>query len=331
MSTGTNSTERASQAAFAALLVAFLALTGSSYAQSPEEQARSLFQEGRTLMEEKRHEEACQKFSDSLAVYPSIGAQLNLGRCFDITGRYASAFAAYKRAASMARRAGDGERAEAAEGLATSIEAKLSVIVIEANASAPGLEVTLDGTRVAPGAFATPLPVDPGSHRVVANSPGRSPWSKSVMVGGKKERYTVRVPEFGAATAPPVPPPPPVEEDTSTSEGPDPLLVTGLVLAPLGAAGVIVGAVFGGLALKDRDQALDDPNLCPNKQCTPEGREVIDRSESRSVVATVGIVVGAVALVGGVTMIIISSLDVGDQASAELRIGPTSGSFHVTF
>jgi hypothetical protein len=328
--TGTNS-ERPRRAGFIALLFALMALTASSYAQSPEEQARALFQEGRTLMEENRHEEACQKFTDSLAVYASIGAQLNLGRCFEVTGRFASAFAAYKRAASMARRAGDGERADAAEGLATGIRDQLSVIVIEANARAADLEVTLDGTRVAPGAFSTPLPVDPGSHRVVAKSPGHSPWSKALMVRGKGEKYTVRVPQLQEAGAGAPAPPPPVEEDTSPSEGPDPLLVGGLVLAPLGTAGVIVGAVFGGLALKDRNQALEDPTLCPNKECTPEGREVIKRSESRGIVSTVGIVVGAVALAGGVTMIIISSLDDGDQASAELRIGPTSASIHVTF
>jgi hypothetical protein len=317
------------------LTAATITWSSSARAQqdpSTEERARELFSEGRELMNQQRHDEACQKFQESIDTYPSIGAQLNLGRCNELRGRSATAFAAYKRAAKMATSAGDGERADAAERFATAIEGKLAWVTIRATELQPDTTIALDGKPVSHGALATPQPIDPGTHRVTVNVPGKPEWEETFTLR-HGQSHTLRLSGSGAAPRGETPSAtaPEPDEPTRDTAGPNPLLVSGVVASVVGGAGIIVGAVFGGLAIKDRDDMVNDPALCPNMECTAEGRAVKAQAEERGEISTATITVGAILLAGGITMIVLSSLRIGEAADAELRVGPASASLAVEF
>ncbi len=64
--------------------------------------AETLFEEGRTLVEKGVYEEACPKFAESERLEPGIGTMLWLADCLENDGQTASAWAAFKEAASTA-------------------------------------------------------------------------------------------------------------------------------------------------------------------------------------------------------------------------------------
>ena len=62
-----------------------------------------------------------------------------------------------------------------------------------------------------------------------------------------------------------------------------------------------------------RNDAESDPTLCPDKQCTPEGREVIDAGETKGTVSTAMLIVGGAAAAAGIIMLAVS----GSSSEAE--------------
>jgi hypothetical protein len=72
-----------------------------------------------------------------------------------------------------------------------------------------------------------------------------------------------------------------------------------------GAGGVVLvtGSVLGVLTLNQASNAENDPTLCPNKQCTPEGRRTIDSAATKALFSDIGIGVGAVAVAVGVVLV----------------------------
>lgn len=92
--------------------------------------------------------------------------------------------------------------------------------------------------------------------------------------------------------------------------------IAGAVLLGVGGVAAVIGGVFGGLVLSDAGAAEDDETLCPEKQCTPAGREAIDEAETKALVSSVLIGVGAGAVVGGVILLLVGgSSDEGDSTA----------------
>jgi tetratricopeptide (TPR) repeat protein len=76
--------------------------------------ALALFEQGRELAAEGNHAAACDKFGAAAKLAHSAGTLLNLGDCYERTGRTASAWAAFRDAAGAAQRTGrDAEESEA--------------------------------------------------------------------------------------------------------------------------------------------------------------------------------------------------------------------------
>ena len=76
--------------------------TPAEAASGDELAARALFEEGRALRGARRTEDACQKFEASSKRFTSAGVVFNLGDCYEKLGRTASAWTAFRDAASLA-------------------------------------------------------------------------------------------------------------------------------------------------------------------------------------------------------------------------------------
>jgi hypothetical protein len=73
--------------------------------------------------------------------------------------------------------------------------------------------------------------------------------------------------------------------------------VSGLVLAAVGGAGLVVGVTFGVLAVSKRDEI---GSACSGNRCSAEGADLYRDAQSRATIATVSTLVGVGAgAVGG--------------------------------
>lgn len=271
------------------LLLAGLLAPTRAAAQSADPKvvaAQTLFDEGRALMTEKRFAEACKKLEASQKLDPGAGTLLNLASCYDLNGQTASAWITYKDAAVASGTRHPDWVAEANEQAAV-LEPKLSRLTITVVAPSPGLEVRRDGLVVDPSTFGVPLPVDPGAHTIEASAPGHASFTTKIDIGASKDAQSVTVPALATAS------------NLSAQT------VVGGVIAGVGGVGVIVGVVFGVIALGKKSDA-SDPATCNADftTCTPAGKALVDEAKSAGLVSTVSLVAGGVLAVGGVVFML---------------------------
>src|SRR5262249_9554586 len=170
-----------------------------AHAQSPE--AEVLFRDGRDLIKRGQLAAGCDKLVASERIESSIGTLLNVGDCREKLGKLASAWAAFRKAEGMAKRAGDDKRQAEAARRAAQIEPRLSNLVIEVPRRIAGLGVRRGGEIVDEASWNTAVPVDPGSYAIAAEAPGFVAWSATVPVMAGAKREVVVVPSLERAPA----------------------------------------------------------------------------------------------------------------------------------
>jgi hypothetical protein len=301
----------------------------SAHGQSGESaaQAEALFREGKQLLKDGKTDQACQKLEGSYRLDPAIGTLMNLADCHEKLGKHASAWAEFLSASSLSKRRGETDRETVARDRATALEPKLIrlTIVVPPATKVDGLEVRRDGAVVDPASFGSATPVDPGKHQITARAPGRKESTTSVEASGEGKAFTVEVkplaiddtpkpvasaPATAAPTAAPPPPAPPPPRTRAT---------VGLVLGGVGAAGIVVGSVFGLMAKSKWSSAN-----CQNGICPTQGQQDDSTSaKGLATVGTVGFAVGGALLATGAVLYFTAPS--GDSAKASLSVAPTAG------
>lgn len=285
--------------------------------------AEALFLEGKRLIDEKKYPEACVKFQASQKQDPSPGTLLNLGRCNELQGKTATAWARYKEAETLARNMSRPEQETAARERIDDLEPELSRLEIKPPATAiEGLSVTRGGTTMGSDSLGIAAPVDPGEYAIEASAPGYESWKGNVKVGAG-DTASIQIPELtklpeGASEPAPGPAESGKEATAKLTPPAGGNATLGYVLTGVGAAALITGGVFGYLAQKQAKDAEDDATLCPGKVCTPKGRDEIDGAETKALISTIGVGVGVAALGAGIYFIVSSPA----QESAQRRKRP---------
>jgi hypothetical protein len=315
----------------------FLFLTGigssrSAFADAAADvSAEALFDEGRRLMAQGQFADACAKFEGSERLDPGAGTMLNLADCYEKLGRTASAWAAFREAGSIAHNAGSADRAQIAADRAKALEARLSTLTI-VPWQGQVVDVKRDGVSVDPAMFNTPIPVDPGSHVIVASSPGKRQWSTTVDVVGDAAKVSVAVPilpEDAAIAAAPAAATPSSAPQADKGDTGSTQRTLAIVAGGVGIVGIGVGTIFG---LKASSTWSDAKSHCtPYPHCGPEGAKLSDDASSQATVSTVGFVVGAVGLVGGAVLWFTAPKANSDSPKVGIGIGPSSVSLDGRF
>lgn len=279
---------------------------------------------------------ACTELVRDAELDPHPERLFAAGRCEEGTGRIASAWTHYRKAARRAEERGDsGADARAA---AAKLEPSLSRVEVRVPAFDPRtIEVWLDGKLLRPEAIGFPIPVDAGSHEITVLASGRVPWSVKVSPPpASVTRIDVPVlvrseqapPVVGQVDMPPsdrgpaaplprfVPPPPAPgvrEEDPGKSQR-----TVGWALGGAGVGGILLGAYFALKAAASRDDLQCQDEHCPASQI-----ETLDRSRHQSAIASWAFGLGGASLATGVVVYLLAPSR--ERASTALRISPVLG------
>lgn len=302
--------------------------------QDDKAAAEALYEAGKTLLRTDVAA-ACEKFAASQELDPGVGTLLYLGACYERLGRVASAWAAFREAASYAHRSSQADREKTANERAARIEPRVPKLIIDAGTgAAPGLEVRRD-QKVVPGAMlGVPIPLDPGKHTVVADAPGKATWSSTIELG-EGESKTVHIPALGSdgaaepgpVAAPPVdaapaslpksavsaPPPAPMAEAEHGSRFTSTQGRIGIAVGAIGIATMAVGGYFGVRAMSKWGEAKDH---CVDLACDQSGVSLHDEAQLSGNVSTALMAIGAVAV--GTGLVLVMKAPAG---KSEARIG----------
>lgn len=279
----------------AAAISVALATSALARAQGTENKtaAEALFTEGRRLMDQGRFAEACKKLESSQKLDPGAGTLMNLAACYEKNGQSASAWVTYKDAAS-ASAARHPDWAAQAMARVGELEPKLSKLTIDVTPT-PGIVVTRDGITVDAAMYGVAIPVDPGPHTIDATSAGYKPFHADVTFGGSKEEKTIEIPMLAVG-----------EARANGSRG-SAQRVVGAVMMGVGGAGLLIGSIFGGVALGKKGEAGNPQNCTPDfKTCSPTGKGLVDDAKSAGNVSTVALIAGGAFAVGGLIVYLVA-------------------------
>lgn len=266
--------------------------------------AQGLLEEARRLVDQRHYATACTKLEESHALDPAAGTLLTLADCYEKTGRTASAWSTFRETAAAARRVSDTERERIARERAKDLQASLSYLTV-ITWKGQDIEVARDGRRIDSALVGTAIPVDPGSHQILASAPGKRSWSTKVNVRERSDRVTVSVPILAedptAASAAPA-----YDRETintRTDDYPMPEASGGggvqrafaIVAAALGVAGVATGTVFGLKAGSTMDEAKAQCSgtgfKYPNN-CSDSSVRLSEDAVQSGQISTVGFIAG---------------------------------------
>ena len=318
----------------AALFAAAYAAPRAAHAQPVAHDAaaaEAAFSEARTLIRQGKFAEACPKLEASFALDPAVGTLLNLGDCFERTGRTASAWVRYREAAAMAVQQNQREREAIARDRVAALEPRLCRLIVRAEGG-PGLEVFRDGVPIARAALGLPVPVDPGTHVIEAKAPGATPFSTRIDVLPPAKdaaclQTVVEIPALEGERGPTVSVPAmqPIDltpDPLPSPPGPsrwEPIHTVAVVTAAGGLIALGIGSVFG---LQAASAKSDADASCTSAGCTLEGKSLLADAGQSADVATISLFVGAALVATGAVLWLTSpSLRASSVAMTALPAG----------
>jgi hypothetical protein len=183
--------------------------------------------------------------------------------------------------------------------------------------------VSVDGKPLADSLNGAALRVDPGARVFTFTVPGQPPVSESLVLREGERQRMERV-TIGAATGAAASPPPPgvsgPEEPRRKPASAGPWRTVGLVAGGAGVATMVVGGVFGLVAIAKKSDADCPQNVCADKTHLTS----LHQATSAADASTVLFAAGAALTVGGLALWWLGprppSADVG-----ALRVVPSIG------
>jgi hypothetical protein len=249
---------------------------------------------------------------------PSLG--LWSARAREKLGRLVEAAERYREVAALKPTAGEEDVQRKAMQDATSelkaLEPRIPSVVVTVEGAPPsGVTVTLDTAPMPPSLVGEAVPINPGSHRLIAQGGGRTAEQSVVVRESERSQVVLRLDAGGAAvgvpgapaSAPPAPAVVGAGTVANTSGGaarPGSLQRTaGWVAVGVGGALLVTGAVTGVMAMGKRS-SLDGPDChLDDNVCLKTKQDDVDSYNGLRHTSTLGFVAGGVlAGAGGVLL-----------------------------
>jgi hypothetical protein len=300
------------------LTAASVATAGLAQAQTPEDRAsaRALGIDAVHLADSGDCAAAIPKFEAAEKLFHAPTTLERLGECQIKVGRLVAGTENLNRVVREPLPPNAPAPFVAAQAAATQLLAattpRIAKLRLHVDGAPPDqVTVTVDGVNVPSALFDSDRPTDPGDHEVAATAPGfkRAVSAVRLADGAQQSVSLALEPDTTAAPTPPpgtvpLPPPstaPPPSAPPVEPRGSSPALA--FVALGVGGAGIVVGSVFGVLALGTKS-TLD--GACPNKSCPASAKNDIDSLSTQALLSNIGFAVGAVGAVTGVVLLVTS-------------------------
>lgn len=209
------------------------------------------------------------------------------------------------------------------------VSSRIAEVVVQVT-GADNPSVTLDGQPFSNAALGVKRPVDPGDHVVKATAPGYKPGeahfnvveagdaTASIELQKDPNAPVASAGQSGQTPGPNSGPGSPVEPPPAGSTGGGSLNKTlGYAALGVGAAGVVVGGIFGVLAIGAHGSLADE---CQNGTCDSTKDGDVSSYHTKGLVSTIGFVVGGVGLAAGAVLILTAP-----KSHAEAHVGLGAG------
>ncbi len=283
-------------------------IAGPARAQASKDAARLLYDQALALFDQSEREAdveqkqtlvntACDKFAAASEQMSGLGITINLARCRERQGRIASAWFLFKDALVLHKRAASqgGKKAgrlEYIQSRIAALEPELPYLTVDIASEhrKDDMQVHLGDTEIIPALWGSAVPADPGTHRLRVSAPGHSPYVTSLTLA-PRQRERVEVPGLQpVATSGALETDAPHAEEDGLSGS----QIGAVVVGSLGLAALTVGAVFGGLALSQWDEARE---RCPSSPCGDAEGATLDDDALVSGNTSTGLLIGGGTLI----------------------------------
>lgn len=257
-----------------------------AHADGEEDQVKAdrLFEEAQALKQSGKADEACAKYNEALAFNKNaVGTLLNVAKCAEDAGKYATAVKHYRQARDLAREHSLNEHRTAAEQRLEINEPKVPRLAIAFTERLAEMKLLIDDVVYPTDQQSTnELRLDPGTRHIVVTAPGRLPFDTTVtLVEGKQE--AVAIPKLGYPVT--------VKKARKT---------IGKILTFSGVGLVATGIILGYKANVDFEAEFKNGNCTevPNETplCNPEGYGLTHNAEQLGTVGTVVGIAGVAAI-----------------------------------
>jgi hypothetical protein len=298
-------------AAFGLTIVALSLFRGAdAYAQTKEEldKARVLFKEGVALSAANNCAAALTKYHAVANVKMTPQVAFNIAECEERLGRLVSALGNYRVAASMAE--GDVKAKEVSSRVGERIEAldaRVPKLTVKRGKGAETALIEFDGSELGAAQASAEIPVDPGSHTLVASVGGQERLRETVTLA-EKEVKTFEV-QLDLPSSKPgeslsaAPKPGETPGDAHRPKGRS--KVVGAVVLGAGGVSTVLGVVFMALrggTLRDLDEKCGGDRTCP-----PSAKSIADKGRLYTGLGEATIALGVVGVATGIFLLATSA------------------------
>jgi tetratricopeptide (TPR) repeat protein len=261
-----------------ALCISGATLSLPAHAQSASEiaAAKQWFTEGLALEEKGSFADALERFQRALEVKKTPQIQFHVGLCQLKTGALVEAMVSLGRATELAKAEGNDQVVSAADAELAALRPRVPYLELGLKGTTKPSEVSLDGAPLSAAAFEAPIPVNPGSHQLLATFETGQVKRSFKVAERERAKVELEAPAGGAAepvpppvaptSAPaPTPAPPPVPDKPAQSKS----NVLPWVFVGTGAVATVAGFYMWKLR-GDKKSELD--SICPTETSCPKAR-----------------------------------------------------------
>jgi hypothetical protein len=311
--------------AAAALAVALCAAPALAQDTDPRSQARELGKKGQDAFDAKNYKESEDDFRHADTLFHAPTLVLGLARALSAEGKVVEAWESYHRIILEAvtttppfARALDEAKTEI-----TSVEGRRARVTISV-AGSDQAHVTLDDAPIKNEALGVERFANPGPHTVKVTAVGFKDVSRDFTLaeGGAQPVPITLEPATGSGVA-----------ETGTSPGstahpgaPEPggkrSLMPALIGFGVGGAGLVLGAVTGGLALGKHSTLQKE---CTGSVCPSSASSDLSSYHTMGTLSTVGFIVGGVGVAAGAVLLFVGPKSHEAQSPPAAWITPYVG------
>ncbi|WP_437327644.1 tetratricopeptide repeat protein [Sorangium sp. So ce381] len=311
------------------------AADGAAATPAPDavEKAQNHFKKGAALYESKRYALALEQFRASYATVPSPNSRLYIARCLADLGDHIEAYLEFDQvAAEAASRAKDEPRYAQTEQTAQlerdEIARKIALVTVTVAHPDAATSLAVAGKDVPRERWGKPFPVKPGKTEIVLRTKLTSTPQTLDLSAGEAKTVALDAEPSGPTEA--VSGSPALLDEGPSppfSEAPSPRAYLRPYAYAAGGVGVAGLAMFTVAGLMANSTYSDLTETCRGP-CPADRQDDVDAGKTQKTVANIGVVVGALGLVTGTTLLILSFTGGGAggsqsaTASTQLLVGP---------